>query len=36
MRLNVSMRVPIKVTAFYVAVGSPVFEVEVEDEDDFG
>jgi hypothetical protein len=31
LRLNVSIRVPTKVTAFFLAVGSTVFEVGVED-----
>jgi hypothetical protein len=35
MRLNVSTRVPAEVTAFFLSVGSTVFEVEVGVEDDF-
>ena len=32
MRLNVSKRAPTKVTAFRLANGSTVFQIEVEDE----
>jgi hypothetical protein len=36
MRLHVRTRVPTKVTAFCLTVGSTVFEVEVENKDDIG
>jgi|AntAceMinimDraft_5_1070358.scaffolds.fasta_scaffold157210_1 hypothetical protein len=36
MGLHLRTRVPTKVAVFFLAVGSRVFEVRVEDKDDFG